>query len=45
MELHHTLKIYRANDIDVVQNEWFVRIDRVLQEEISGLFQAAARIE
>jgi hypothetical protein len=45
MELHHTPEINRANDIDVVQQEWSFKTDRMLEKKTGCVFQAAARIE
>src|SRR5437879_4347053 len=39
--LHHPSQINRADDVDVVQNEW----PRLITKEISGLLQATAGVE
>ena len=45
VKLRHAAKIDRADDVDVVQNERLFGGPRILQEEVSGFFQAAAGIE
>src|SRR6266404_2181239 len=45
VRLHHPAKIDRADHIDVVQDEWFVRGAGISQKEIRRFFQAAASVE
>src|SRR5580698_4690921 len=45
MKLHHPLKINRADDIDIVQNEGLVDATWLVEKKMSRLLQPAASIE